>query len=124
MSKNRRNRHNYSSAPRRARAEAMGTTKETHQKHVKYLGINVEVSALAFQDIDFIEAMLVVDDPNSSDFDKLRSVLNAAKMLAGNKWNDLIDSIREHNNGHAPIQEVRAFIDRCATAVSPERSAS
>lgn len=124
MSKNRRNRNNHSSAPQRARAEAMGATEGSRPKRVKYLGISIEVSALVFQDIEFIEAMLVVDDPHSSDLDKVRSVLNAAKMLAGAKWNELVAAIRANNGGHATIQDARGFIDRCAAAVAPEHPAS
>lgn len=106
---------------RRARREALNTPKTATISHY---GVSISVSEEVFRDVDFIDNTLTIEAPNASDMEKTGAAIVVAKLLAGDKWGQLVKAIRAKNGGLAPLDEVMSFVKKSFQAIAPEPTAS
>lgn len=127
MSNRNRNRRrgNAPSAAELARREAQANGGILEAAEVEYLGVRIPVKRAAFQDAEVMEALASMDDDSVGEAAKIRYAMKASRLIAGDRWDALLETIRHKNDGYAPLSDVLRFVRRAAEALGgPGRSAS
>lgn len=120
-----RRRDGAPSAAELARREAQANGGVLEEAKVEYLGLRIPVKRVAFQDVEVMEALAAMDDDAVGEAAKIRYAMKASRLIAGDRWEDLLDAVRHKNDGYAPLSDVLRFVRLASEALGgPGRSAS
>lgn len=87
-------------------------------------GISIEgVTADTLNDFDFLEALAVMGDPDSTDMDIIRSLSAIGPVVFGSKqWKRVKAELREQNDGKLTGECVIAFVNDTMAALKAKNS--
>lgn len=73
-------------------------------------GFKYEIADGVAQDYEFIECILVADNKNANEMDRLRATMKMCEIILGKNKDALLEHIRKNNNGIASIEMVSAEV--------------
>lgn len=86
-----------------------GTTKS---------GFDFEIDERLAEDYRFIEAVIIADDNESTDLEKLKAVFNICDFVLGKDKDAFIEHIKKNNDGFVPLTIVK---DEVAEIISKSK---
>lgn len=73
-------------------------------------GFKYEVAENIGADYEFIECILIADDNNANEMDRLKATMKLCEIVLGKNKDALLEHIRKNNNGLASIEMVSAEV--------------